>query len=146
LAFHGTSEHTLDAKNRLTVPARHRGDLSEKVVLAMTLDRLPCVAVWRPREYESFTQAAIAQLPPLSSERNTLQRFLFSSAHPTEIDGAGRVGVPSFLMEHAGLDKEVVVLGADDHLELWDPARWREHQPTLMEGVAEITAHFGHPG
>jgi MraZ protein len=53
--------------------------------------------------------------------------------------------VPGFLSEHAGLRKEVVVVGAGDRLELWDRARWAEHRPALLGGVAEITARVDHP-
>ena len=145
MAFRGNSDHTLDSKNRLTVPARHRGELSERVVLARPLDQSPCVGVWRPDDYDEFSGAALAELPPLSNERTTLQRFFYGSSQSVEIDTAGRVMVPSFLMDHAGLRKDVVVVGAGDHLELWDPARWNEHQPALLEGIAQITARFGHP-
>jgi MraZ protein len=145
LAFRGNSDHTLDAKNRLSVPARHRGELSERVVLAIPLDQAPCVALWRPDDYDAFSGSALDQLPPLSNERTTLQRFFYGGSHPADIDSAGRIMVPAFLMEHAGLRKEVVVVGAGDHLELWDPARWTEHQPALLDGIAQITARFGHP-
>src|SRR5713226_8013656 len=65
--FRGTFDHTLDAKNRLTVPARYRAALSEGVVLAMPVDLEPCVGVWRPEEYERYTRRALSELPPLSS-------------------------------------------------------------------------------
>jgi MraZ protein len=145
LAFRGTFDHTLDAKNRLTVPARYRGALSDGAVLAMTIDQSPCVGVWRPDEYDSYTVRALADLPPLSPQLNELQRFFYGSSADTELDAAGRIMVPAFLATHAGLAKDVVVVGAGDRLELWDRARWAEHQPALLGGVAEITARIGHP-
>ena len=145
MVFRGNSAHTLDAKNRLSVPARYRGDLSQSVVLAVPLDLAPCVEIWRPDDHDSFFRAALDQVPPLSNERRQLQRFVFGQSHATEIDSAGRVMIPATLMSHAGLEKELLVVGAEDHLELWDRARWADQQSALFEGVAQITARFGHP-
>src|SRR5262249_22303956 len=63
--FRGTFDHTLDAKHRLTVPARYRSALADGVVLAMPVDLKPCIGVWRPEEYDQYTRSAIAELPPL---------------------------------------------------------------------------------
>jgi MraZ protein len=145
LAFRGTYDHTLDAKNRLTVPARYRSALAGGVVMAITVDQSPCVGVWRPDDYDQYTGRALAQVPPLSAELTELQRFFFGSSSDTELDAAGRIMVPSFLLNHAGLSKDVVVVGAGDRLELWDQVRWQDHRPALLSGVAEITARVGHP-
>jgi MraZ protein len=145
LAFRGTYDHTLDAKNRLTVPARYRSALAGGVVMAITVDQSPCVGVWRPDDYDQYTGRALAQVPPLSAELTELQRFFFGSSSETELDAAGRIMVPSFLSNHAGLSKDVVVVGAGDRLELWDQVRWQDHRPALLSGVAEITARVGHP-
>jgi MraZ protein len=138
--FRCTFHHTLDAKNRLTVPARYRAALAEGVVLAMPVDLKPCVGVWRPGEYESYTSRALAELPPLSPRLNELERFFYGSSQDAELDAAGRVMIPGFLGEHASLRKDVVVVGVGDRLELWDRAAWAEHRSTLLSGVAEVTA------
>jgi MraZ protein len=145
VAFRGTFDHTLDAKNRLTVPARYRATLAEGVVMAMPVDLEPCVGVWRPQEYERYTERALAQLPPLSPRLAELERFFYGSSQDAELDAAGRIMLPGFLLEHAALAKDVVVVGAGDRLELWDRDRWNEHRPTLLGGVAEITARVDHP-
>lgn len=145
MAFRGTFDHNLDAKSRLTVPARYRATLSDGVVLAMPVDQQPCVGVWRPQDYESYTARALSELPPLSPKLAELERFFYGSSHDTELDAAGRIMLPSFLAEHAGLRKEVVVVGAGERLELWTKARWDEHRSALLSGVAEITAGVDHP-
>lgn len=145
MAFRGTFDHTLDAKSRLTVPARYRSALADGVVLAMPVDQQPCVGAWRPEDYESYTTRALAELPPLSPRLAELERFFYGSSHDVELDAAGRIMVPSFLAEHAGLQKEVVVVGVGDRLELWNKARWEQHRPALLGGVAEITAGVDHP-
>jgi len=138
--FRGTFDHTLDSKNRLTVPARYRATLAEGIVLAMPVDLNPCVSLWRPEEYERYSRRALAELPPLSTRLNELERFFFGSSQDADLDAAGRVMIPGFLCEHAGLAREVVVVGAGDRLELWDRGRWNDHRPALLGGVADITA------
>ncbi len=138
--FRGTFDHTLDAKSRLTVPARYRAALSDGVVLTMPLDLKPCVGVWRPSDYERYTSRQIEEVPALSPRLPELERFFFGSSHETELDGAGRVMIPSFLAEHASLQKEVVVVGAGERMELWNKSAWSEYRPALLSSVAEVTA------
>lgn len=140
--FRGTFEHTLDAKNRLTVPAKYRPSLEHGgALLAMPLDQKPCVAIWLPGEYDTYTQRAIAELPPLSSKRSELERFFFGNSQLVDLDAAGRIMVPAFLIDHAKLAKDVIVVGAGSRLELWGRSGWGEHQPALLDRVADITAH-----
>jgi MraZ protein len=139
--FRGTFDHTLDAKNRLTMPARYRNSLVDGVVLAMPVDQEPCVGVWRPREYEDYSRRALVGLPALSPQRAELERFFYGSSHDAELDKAGRVIVPPFLSDHAQLKKEIVIVGAGDRLELWSKDHWHQHQSALLEGVAKITAN-----
>jgi MraZ protein len=143
--FRGTFDHTLDAKNRLTVPARYRAALADGAVLAVPVDLKPCVGVWRPEEYERYSQRALAELPPLSPRLTELERFFYGNSQDAELDAAGRIMVPGFLGRHAELSKDVVVVGAGDRLELWDKGRWSEHRPTLLSGVAEVTARVVDP-
>jgi MraZ protein len=142
MVFRGTFDYSLDAKSRLTVPARFRAALAEGVVLAKGLER--CVAVWTPSAYDAYTQASLASLHPLSPEAQKLKRFFSAGALDTELDAAGRVMVPAFLVEHAGLGKEVVVAGSGDALEIWDRATWAEYNAALASDVTDITSHLGH--
>ena len=139
--FRGTFDHTLDAKNRLTMPARYRSALAGGIVLAMTVDQQPCVGVWRPQEYEDYSRRALAGLPALSRQRAELERFFYGNSQDAELDAAGRVIVPSFLSEHAQLEKEIMIVGAGDRLELWSKGLWSAHQSALLGGVADITAN-----
>ena len=144
MAFRGTFDHTLDAKNRLTVPAKFRAALADGVVLAKGVER--CVAMWTPVAYEAQTAAALAGRNPLSPQARELARFFAANAIDTELDSAGRVMVPGFLLEHASLRKEVVVTGAGECLEVWDRAAWAEYNAALSDELPDITAAFGHAG
>ncbi len=138
--FRGTFDHTLDAKNRLTVPARYRAALSEGVVLAMPVDLKPCVGVWRPEDYERRHPARARRAAPAVLAADRAGTLLLRQLHDADLDAAGRIMVPSFLGEHADLRKEVIVVGVGDRLELWDRTGWNDHRPALLGGVAEITA------
>ena len=143
MAFRGTFDYTLDAKNRLTVPAKFRAELAQGVVLAKGIER--CVQLWTPGGFERYTGAALQGANPLSEQSRKLTRFFSANSLDTELDGAGRVMVPAFLLEHAGLRKDVVVTGAGDCLEVWDRGAWAHYNAALSDDVSEITAGFGHP-
>jgi MraZ protein len=138
--FRGTFDYTLDAKNRLTVPARFRAVLAEGVVMAKSTER--CVQLWVPRDYDAYTEAALSSLNPASPDARKLRRFFSANSHDTELDSAGRVGFPPFLLEHADLDKDVVVTGAGSCLEVWDRDAWAAYNDELAAEADEITARL----
>jgi MraZ protein len=142
MVFRGTFDYSLDVKNRLTVPARYRAALSAGVVLAMGLER--CVALWTPDGYDAYTQASLAGFHPLSPEAQKLKRFFSANSLETELDAAGRIMIPAFLIDHASLEKEVVVTGSGDALEIWNRATWAEYNAALASAVNDITSHLGH--
>jgi MraZ protein len=144
LAFRGTFDYSLDSKNRLTVPARFRATLSDGVVLAKRV--AGCIAVWTPDDYDAYMQAALERFHPMSPEAEQLERYFSANSHDTELDSAGRVGVPAFLLEHANLGKDVVVTGAGRCLELWDRQAWSDYNARLADEVAGITARLGDAG
>ena len=143
-SFRGTFDYSLDAKNRLTVPARFRAALAEGVVMAKGTE--PCVALWTPDAYDSYTDAILSGLHPLSEEADKLERFFAANSHETELDSAGRVGFPPFLLEHAGLTKEVVVTGARNRLEVWDRQQWAAYNETLVADIKDIRGRLSHAG
>jgi len=145
VAFRGTFDHTLDAKNRLTIPAKFRAALSEGVVVSPQPDITKCVAIWRPEDYEAHTRRTLDSLPSHSPEAASLRRFFYGNSFDTELDAAGRVMLPSFLLEHAGLDREVVITGGGDYLEVWSRADWADYKATLVNRAREMTASIGQP-
>jgi MraZ protein len=143
LAFRGHFDYSLDAKNRLNVPPKFRAAFSGGVVLAKALE--PCVAIWTPEAFESFTESFLANLNPVSAERRKLTRFFAGSSFDAELDAAGRVTLNPALLTHAGIDKEVVVVGVLNHLQVWDRGKWQEDQDALNAEVVEIAEGLGHP-
>lgn len=143
MAFRGHFDYSLDAKNRLNVPAKFRAAFSSGVVLAKGLE--PCVAVWAPDTFERWTESFLSNLNPVSPERRKLTRYFAGSSFDAELDTAGRVTLNTALLEHAGIQKDVVVVGNLDHLEIWDRDRWGDDQQALNAEVAGIAESLGHP-
>jgi MraZ protein len=143
LAFRGHYDYSLDAKNRLNIPPKFRAAFSGGVVLAKALE--PCVAIWTPGEFAGFTDSFLSNLNPVSRERRKLTRFFAGGSFDTELDSAGRVNLNSALLSHAGIEKEVVLVGVLDHLEVWDRSKWLADQDELNEEIVEIAEGLGHP-
>jgi MraZ protein len=98
-----------------------------------------CLYAFRRPDWERVVESRLAGLDPLSKEGRTMKRFFFSAAAEAEPDKQGRIMLPAALIEHAGLQRDVVVAGVHDHLEIWDRAAWRD-QLKEVEGSAEDVA------
>ena len=133
----GAHDHTIDDKNRLTLPARFREAFQDGVVVTRGFDG--CLYVYRRPDWDRLVESRLATMDPLSKEGRRIQRFFFSGAAEADLDGQGRVLVPAALTRHAGLEREVVVAGNYDHLQLWSPAAWEQHLHAV-EGSAEHAA------
>ena len=133
----GEHEHTLDDKNRITLPAKFRAAFAAGVVVTRGMDG--CLYAYRQKDWDKLVESRLAGLDPLSKEGRRMQRFFFSGAAEAELDKQGRVMIPAALIEHAGLGRNVVVAGVRDHLELWDGAAWRKEMKEV-EGSAEDVA------
>ena len=143
-SFRGTFDFSLAAKNRLPVPATFRAALGEGAVLSKAT--APCVQLWRPPDFEAFVKAAKGDLNPASGRARAMSRFFSANSHDTALDGAGRVGFPPFLLEHASLQKDVVVTGADICLEVWDRGVWADYNDRLAAEITAITDGLDHAG
>ena len=143
MAFTGTFDHNLDAKNRLTIPSKFRADLSKGVFLSKEDDK--CVSLYPSATYTDMAERTIAQVPnPLSQQGRELRRLLYSNALETELDSAGRVMLTPKFLEHAGIGREVVITGVGDSLELWDRATWETYNADLASRAPELTESLGH--
>ena len=103
MAFTGTFEHNLDAKNRLTIPSKFRAELSKGVYLSRAMDN--CISLYPSETYTQMAEQALSQVRnPLSQQGRELRRLLYGNALETELDSAGRVMLTQRFLEHAGID------------------------------------------
>jgi MraZ protein len=133
----GEHAHTIDDKNRLTLPARFRHVFGDGIVVTRGMDG--CLFAYTRDDWERLVNDRLGSLDPLSKEGRRMQRFFFSAAAESDLDKQGRVSLPAALLEHAKLGRDVVVAGVHDHLEIWDRDAWRR-ELAEVEGSAEDVA------
>ncbi len=147
MTFRGTFKHSLDAKHRLTIPAKFRAVLAEGVVLAPYAE-LPgaprTLAIWTPEGFDQFMAEFVGGRNPAEAEVRKLKRFYFNNSADVELDNAYRVMIPTHLMEYANLDKEVTVTGSGECLEVWDREQHASNLEELLTEIPDITASLGH--
>ena len=131
----GEFEHTIDDKNRLTLPAKFRQALSGGLVITRGMDG--CLYCYPQADWERLVESRLAGLDPFSREGRMMNRFFFAGASQAEPDKQGRVMLPATLAKDLG--REVVVAGVRDHLEIWNREAWRDHVK-VIEGSAEDVA------
>jgi MraZ protein len=144
MAFRGHFDQTLDAKNRLNVPAKLRPAFSDGLVLMKSHDA-PCIAIFTPEGFESFSDKFLPRLNPMSAEYQKLTRYLAGSSFDMELDSGGRVTLNGVLLGHAGIEKDVVLIGAHDRMELWAREQWNQQEDGLPAEVARIAQDLDHP-
>lgn len=133
----GEFRHTLDSKGRVFVPSKWREELGEGVVISKGLES--CLYVMTPNHFTAYSDRLSARALENQPARE-YARMLYSGSQEEHIDKQGRVTVPSGLREHAGLSREVVLIGVNDRAEIWDKEAWdnyRGHLKTDYEEIAE---------
>ncbi|MDR3349241.1 MAG: division/cell wall cluster transcriptional repressor MraZ [Acidaminococcales bacterium] len=133
--FMGEYQHSIDAKGRISFPAKFREQLGQAFVATKGQDG--CLFIFSTGEWRAL-EAKLEQLPTSSKHARAVSRFFFSGATELECDKLGRVLLPAKLREHAGLCKEATVIGAGRRVEIWDSGRWDEYNEKSRETVDGI--------
>lgn len=139
--FQGCSALTLDAKGRISIPARHRDALVSQVEGRLTLTRHPdgCLLLY-PRNVWEKKREQIANFP---MSARPLQRLLLGNASDVDMDGSGRILVSPELRTAAQLTRDVMLLGMGSHFEIWDAVEWaRREAEDLAKGMPEVLEQF----
>lgn len=141
MVFQGASALNLDAKGRMSVPAKHRDALLVQGEGRVTLTKHPdgCLMVFPRPEWEAF-RVRVAQLP---MDAHWWRRIFLGNATELDLDSAGRILVSPELRSAAGIQREVILLGMGSHLELWDAATYEtKEQAAMMQGVPDALKQF----
>jgi MraZ protein len=131
--FLGRYQHNLDDKGRLTIPARYRGLLMDSAYITQGFDQNLMVM---PRESFEAISRRVNEKSITDPKARLLRRLIFSYGEQVEIDRAGRILIPQFLREAAGLDSEVIVVGGGDFFEVWSPQHWADQAARLQDSEA----------
>ena len=126
--FLGEYAHTVDEKGRITLPAKYRADLASGVVVTRGIDK--CLFVFPMEEWKKLSDR-VSALPLTDGQAREFRRLLFSGATDAELDKQGRVLLPQYLRDYAGLNSNVIVAGLNTHMEIWALDAWNAIRANL---------------
>lgn len=139
----GTHKHILDSKKRVSLPAKFRKEMGNEVVITHGLDS--CLFVYTINEWEKVAEK-LSGMSIGTADSRSINRFMLGGATLTEIDSIGRILIPEFLKEFAGLQEKVVIIGVHSRLEIWDEEKWKIYSgetDKLADKLAEKLGELG---
>lgn len=134
--FFGTYTPKLDDKGRLFLPAKFRDDLAEGLVVTRGQER--CLTVWSDADFTDLTRR-LSEASQTNKVIRDYVRMLFSAASQERPDKQGRISISASLREYAALDRDVMVIGAMNRIEIWDPQSWRDYSAEQEQRFAELS-------
>ncbi len=139
----GEYKHNIDAKKRLAVPSKLRREMGDRVVVTRGLDS--CLFIFTIVEWEKLAEK-LGNLPMGQQDTRGFVRLLLSGASEVELDQLGRVLVPDYLKQYAGLNKKVVIAGLFNRLEIWDEVTWNGYKGNIEKQSDRIAEKLGELG
>lgn len=136
----GQYEHTIDAKKRLALPSKFRGELGDKVIITKGVEN--CLIVYTEKEFLIISEK-LSNLTLTQPEARSFTRTMLAGAMEVTLDKLGRVLVPDYLKKYAGLNKNVVICGLSNRLEIWDLENWDAWTKEAEKGVSDIVSKLG---
>lgn len=141
--FIGEYDHNLDDKGRLAVPVKFRGDLAKGAVVTRGLDS--CLFLYTKEEWQKLADK-LAALPISQKNTRAFARLMLAGAMDVELDKQGRVVLPDYLREYAGLKKKTVITGLYNRLEIWDETKWKSYKKSTESDSGNIAEALGELG
>lgn len=132
--FLGSYYYTIDEKGRIVIPNKLRADLGNEFIMTCDLDG--CLSLY-PKDSWNNIITKYKQLPNVKNARTYL-RFVLSSASACQLDKQGRLSINSNLVKYAGIQKECIIMGVDDHLEIWSKERWNDFLDANQDNLVAI--------
>ena len=131
----GEFHHNIDEKNRLVIPSKFRSELGEQFIITRGLDK--CLFIYSMNEWNKLV-SKLNTLPFTQKNARNFTRFFLSGAINAEFDRSGRVSITSPLIEYADINKECVIIGASDRLEIWSKESWDKFLSDNEEKLSDI--------
>ncbi|MDD5152380.1 MAG: division/cell wall cluster transcriptional repressor MraZ [Candidatus Pacebacteria bacterium] len=135
--------HTLDPKKRIALPAKFRSELGKKVVITRGLDN--CLVIYPMKTWQKMTEK-LGELPIGQADTRGFGRFVLAGAVEGDIDSIGRILVPDFLKDFAGLEVQVAIIGVHDRVELWNEKIWAEYKGRIEKQADALAEKLGQIG
>ncbi len=141
--FIGEFSHNLDDKNRLMIPSKFRGALSDGLVVTRGLDG--CLWLYPKAEFQKLAEE-ISKLPVTQKNSRDFSRLMLAGAMELELDKIGRFVLPSYLKEFSSIKKEVVMAGVFNRIEIWPAETWKQFKGEMEKNSAEIAENLAEVG
>ncbi|MBP7846329.1 MAG: division/cell wall cluster transcriptional repressor MraZ [Candidatus Pacebacteria bacterium] len=135
--------HTLDDKNRLSLPAKFRKELGKEVVVAPGLEN--CLFLFSKKEWQKIS-SKLAENSMLQRDIRGFNRFFFGQASEVPVDAIGRILLPDFLKVKAGLQGKVVVIGVENRVEFWNEKAWADYKKIVEKSADTLAEKLGELG
>lgn len=132
----GEYTHTIDDKNRVSLPSKFRSLMGKKIVITPGLDQ--CLFAFTIKEWEKIAGRLSENSSILSADMRSFTRYMFGGASEVEVDNIGRVLVPDFLRERANLKTKVVLIGVQNRLEIWNEKSWIDYKKQVEKGADSL--------
>ena len=133
--FMGEYHHNIDEKNRLIIPSKFRDDLGDSFVVTRGIEN--CLFVYPKEEWEKIVNK-LTDIPFTKKDARVFMRFFLSGATTSELDKQGRVNITSPLIDYANINKECVIIGAGDRLEIWALEAWNNFFDSAKDNMSDI--------
>ncbi len=137
--FMGEYQHNIDSKGRLIIPAKFREHFAEGFVITRGLDQ--CLFGYPIEEWRKLEEK-LKKLPVTKKDARAFTRFFFSGATEVEIDKQGRINIPMNLLSHAHIEKECVILGVSNRIEIWAQQSWQDYFTESEDSFNEIAENM----
>lgn len=140
----GEYTHTIDHKNRVSLPAKFRQLLGKKLVVTPGLDN--CLFLFTSKEWEKVAGRLSENASMLSADMRSFTRYMFAGAFESQVDSIGRILIPDFLRDRAGLKSKVALIGVQNRVEIWDEKSWHRYRGVVerqADGLAEKLSGLG---
>ena len=137
--FIGEYHHTIDEKGRIIIPAKFRDALGKEFIITRGIEN--CLFVYSLQNWANIT-TKLSQLPFTKKDARTFNRFFMSGATNVELDKQGRVNISQPLIQYANLEKDCVVIGTGDRLEIWSQESWGSFFDSTKDSMSDIAENL----
>lgn len=141
--FIGEYTYTIDNKGRIAIPVKFRSALADGLVVTRGLDN--CLFLYPKAEWEKLA-LRLSRLPISQANTRAFARLMLAGAWDTELDNQGRISIPSYLREYAGIKKKIAITGLFNRLEIWDKETWTKYKSGTEKSSTDIAEALGELG
>ena len=135
----GEFHHNLDEKGRIIIPSRFREELGDNIIITRGLE--DCLFIYSEKEWSKVV-LKLKELPFTKKDARSFTRMFLSGAVSSTFDKQGRIKITSPLLDYASIDKECVVIGVNDRLEIWSKDKWNSFMDVTTENMSDLADHL----